>query len=198
MEAVEALLKAGVSAKTNAPASTPLLQVFAVSEAVAAKGEHFDSARWLQIRDLLIKNGATYDVFAATAMGDIEQAQRLSSADKSVAQARDRDGQTPLHWAVQNDQLPLTSFWLEAGAPPSATNFAGQTALHVAAAKGLVEQVKLLLAAHAPTDARDTNGCTPADAAIQARQPGTIRLFLNDIPNAEPRFPFTKPPPPAI
>jgi len=180
LEAVEALLKAGVSAKTNAPASTPLLQVFAVSEAVAAKGEHFDSARWLQIRDLLIKNGATYDVFAATAMGDIEQAQRLSSADKSVAQARDRDGQTPLHWAVQNDQLPLTSFWLEAGAPPSATNFAGQTALHVAAAKGLVEQVKLLLAAHAPTDARDTNGCTPADAAIQARQPGTIRLFLND------------------
>jgi ankyrin repeat protein len=180
LEVVEALLKAGVSARTNAPASAPLLQAFAVSKAMAAKGEHFDSARWLQIRDLLIKNGAAYDVFAATAMGDIEQAQRLSSADKSAGQARDRDGQTPLHWAVQNDQLPLTSFWLEAGVPPAATNFAGQTALHIAAAKGLVEQVKLLLAAHAPTEARDTNGCTPAEAAIQARQPGTIRLFLND------------------
>jgi ankyrin repeat protein len=103
-----------------------------------------------------------------------------------VAQARDRDGQTPLHWAVQYNQLPLTTFWLQAGASPAATNFAGQTASHIAAAKDLAEHLKLLLAAHAPTDARDTNGWTPLDAAIHAQQPETIRVLLSDK-NVPPR-----------
>ena len=178
LEAVEALLKAGVSAKTNAPGELPLLQAFAISEAAAVKARPSAIAqwqqtsnklksfgptqtrgftasirsqeaeqaarvaclapeRWMKIRDLLIKNGADYDAFAATAMADTNRAAQLLATDKNVVQARDRDGQTPLHWAVLNDQLPLTSFWLQAGASPAATNFAGQTPLHIAATKGL-------------------------------------------------------------
>jgi ankyrin repeat protein len=104
------------------------------------------------------------------------------SLDQNVVQARDRDGQTPLHWAVLNDQLPLTSFWLQAGASPAATNNAGQTPLHLAATKGLTEQVKLLLAANAPTAIRDTNGWTPLDAAIHAKQTDCIHLLLAKAP----------------
>ena len=138
--------------------------------------------RWRQIRNLLIKNGADYDAFAATALADTNRAVQLLAADKNVAQARDRDGQTPLHWAVLNDQLPLTSFWLQAGASSAATNFAGQTPLHIAATKGLTEQVKLLLVANAPTDIRDTNGWTPLDAAIQAKQTDCIHLLMAKAP----------------
>ena len=223
LEAVEALLKAGVSAKTNAPGELPLLQAFAISEAAAMKsmpsavaqwqqtsnmlgnfGPNADAGftasirsqeaeqaakvaslapeRWMQIRDLLIKNGAEYDAFAATALADTNRAVQLLAADKNVVQARDRDGQTPLHWAVLNDQPPLTSFWLQAGASPAATNFAGQTPLHIAAAKGLTEQVRLFLAANAPTDIRDTNGWTPLDAAVQARQSDCIHLLMAKAP----------------
>jgi len=180
LEAVQGLLKAGASAKDGQGGGMTLLQTFAVAEAVAARADHFDADRWLQIRQALISNGAVYDAFAATAMGDLEQARRLCAVDKNLARARDREGETPLHWAVQNDQLALTKFWLEAGAPPAATNLPGQTALHIAAAKDLVQQTKVLLAAHAATDARDTNGWTPLDAAIHARQAETIRVFLSD------------------
>jgi ankyrin repeat protein len=221
LEAVQALLKAGVSARTNSEGKPPLLRAFALSAAEAAKArasaleqwqqttnklkEYATSAdphflaqlqsreaeqaakvealapeRWQRILDQLIKNGADYDAFAATALGDTNQAQHLLSADKNVIQSRDGDGQTPLHWAVMTDQLPLTTFWLHAGVPTAATNSAGQTALHLAAAKGLAEHLKILLAAQAPTNVRDTNDWTPLDAAIQTKQTETIRLLLSD------------------
>jgi ankyrin repeat protein len=146
----------------------------------AARVETLAPERWLKIRDALIWHGANYDAFAATALGDINQAQRLLAADNNVIQARDRDGQTPLHWAVLTDQLPLTSFWIQSGVSLAATNSTGQTALHLAAAKGFIDQVKVLLAAQAPTDIRDTNGWTPLDAAIQANQSDSIRLLLEN------------------
>lgn len=223
LEAVQALLNAGVSTKTNAPDDLPVLQSFAISEAAAVRGwpsalaqwqqtsnqlknlgtnanpqflasiqsqaaqqlakvESLSPERWRQIRDLLIKNGAGYDAFAATAMADTAQATRLLAADKNVVLARDRDGQTLLHWAVLNDQLSFTSFWLQAGTSPAATNFAGQTPLHLAVSKGLVEHVKILLAANPPLDARDTNGWTPLDAAIQAKQSDCIHLLMVKAP----------------
>ena len=225
LEAVEALLKAGISAKTNAPGELPLLQAFAIAQAAAIRTRPSAIAQWQQtssmlknfgpntspsfiasmrsqeaeqasrvaalapehltkIRDLLIKNGADYDAFAATALADTNRVAQLLAADPKVVEVRDRDGQTPLHWAVINDQPLFTSFWLEAGASPAATNFAGQTPLHLAATKGLVEHVKLLLAANAPLDIHDTNGWTPLDAAIQARQTDCIHLLMARAPAA--------------
>lgn len=221
LEAVQALLKAGVSAKTNSEGNLPLLQAFALSAAEAAKArssaieqlqqtrdrlngfgtnvnpqflasfrsqeanqeakvESLAPERWQQILALLIKNGADYDAFAATALGDTNQMRLLLAANKNVIQSRDLDGETPLHWAVKTDQLPLTAFWLVSGASPAATNFAGQTPLHIAAGKNLVEHMKLLLAAHAPTEVRDTNGWTPLDTAEHSQNTEAIRLLLSD------------------
>jgi ankyrin repeat protein len=226
LEAVQALLKAGVPVKAIAPEDMPVLQSFAIAEAAAVKEwppavaqwqqcsnelknlgtnanpQHLASIisreaelsarvessspeRWRKIRDLLIKNGASYDVFAATAMADIAQINRLLAADKNVVQARDRDGQTPLHWAVSQNQLPLTSFWIQTGASLGQTNFSGQTPMHLAAAKGFVDQIKILLAANAPTGIRDTNGLTPLDAAIHAQQSDCIHLLMAKAPTAE-------------
>jgi len=223
LEAVEALFKAGVSAKTSAPGELPFMQAFALAEAAAVKSRPAIISQWQQtsnqlknfgpnanpeyvansrsqeadqaakvlalapehlrqIRDLLLKNGADYDVFAATALADTNRALQLLAADKNVVQARDHDGQTPLHWAVLNNLLPLTTFWLQAGASPAATNLAGQTPLHLAAMQGLTEQVSLLLAAKAPADVRDTNGWTPLDAAIHAGQSDCIHLLMANAP----------------
>jgi ankyrin repeat protein len=189
LEAVEALLDAGVSAREKPGHGYPVLQAFALAAASAEKSKDFPAERWASIRRLLEKHGAARDALAATGLGDLETARRLVAADKNVVLAADQQGDTPLHWAVRADRLPMTSFWLDAGAVPAATNFAGQTALHLAAAQGLADHVARLLAAHAPTDARDTNGLTPLDAAIQAKQTATIRLLL---PTGQPDVPAAR------
>ena len=140
--------------------------------------------RWHKLLEILIKNGADYDAFAATALGDTNQANRLLAADKGVAQTRDCNGQTPLHWAIQTDQSLMVAFWINAGTPLATTNAAGQTALHLAAANGKTEFVRALLSAHAPTDLHDTNGWTPLDAAIQNKQSDCIHLLLSENPVA--------------
>jgi len=153
---------------------------------LAAKVEMMAPKRWQAILEALIQHGADYDVFAATALGDTNRARRLLSADNSVFRARDCNGQTPLHWAVQTDRLPMASFWIAAGAPLDVTNDAGQTALHLAAVAGKVEFVKTLLAIKASTSIRDTNGWTPLDAALQAKQADCIHLLLPENPGAHP------------
>ena len=222
LEAVQALLSAGVSAKNSNTNCPTLLQSYSL--AANDNTRNFSSAtnqwnrlqdqlkadyiskadanfvaslrsqeasqadkvammaaeRWHKLLEILIKNGADFDAFAATAIGDTDQANRLLSANKSVAQARDCNGQTPLHWAVQADQPLMLAIWISAGTPLAATNAAGQTALHLAAANGKTEFVKALLSAHAPTDLHDTNGWTPLDAAIQKMQSDCIHLLLSE------------------
>ncbi len=178
LEAVEALLRAGVSPRGQPAGGWSVIQAFALGQAGASRQKDFSAERWAKLRDLLEKSGADCDAFATTALGDLRTARQLVSADKSVLRTVDHLGDTPLHWAVRNDQLPFTAFWLEAGVSAAVTNVSGQTALHLAAGQGLVEHVKLLLAAHAPADIFDTNGWTPLDSAIQAQQPTTIRLLL--------------------
>jgi ankyrin repeat protein len=222
LEAVQALLSAGVSAKDSNTNCPTLFQSFSLAANDNArnlpsatdqwhrlqdqlKADYIPKAdtsfvaslrsqeasqadkvammaadRWHKILEILIKNGADYDAFAATALGDTNQANRLLSADKGVAQARDCNGQTPLHWALQADQPQMVIFWINAGTPLAATNAAGQTALHLAAANGKTEFIKALLSAHAPTDIHDTNGWTPLDAAIQAKQTDSIHLLLGN------------------
>jgi len=145
----------------------------------AAKVARLAPDRWQKIQKLLIQHGADYDVFAATALNDTNRLARLTAADKNIAQARDGDGQTPLHWAVRTDRFPLVSFWIQSGVPLNATNSAGRTALHLAAAQGKVEFVKTLLAAHATNGIRDTNGWTPLYAAVRAKQPACIQLLMS-------------------
>jgi len=133
-----------------------------------------------QIRDLLIKGGAVYDVFCATAFDDLERAQELRAADKDIARSKDRLGQTPLHWAVHADRPRMTSFWITNGAFLPEANADHQTALHLAAANGSIDQLKLLLQAGAPIDVRDADGQTPLDVAIKAKQQEAIHLLLSD------------------
>jgi ankyrin repeat protein len=194
LEAVEALLDAGIHANANAGEGFSVLQSVALAEAAASRAKDFSEARWNRIRELLEKNGATFDVFAATGWGDLAAARRLVSANSGAVHARDYEGATPLHWAVKTDRPPMTSFWLEAGVAPAATNFAGQTPLHLAAANGFGTQVKVLLAANAPATARDTNGFTPLDVATEAQHSEVIRLLLGQEPvGARPERGITQP-----
>jgi ankyrin repeat protein len=177
LEAVEALLAANVKPTEN-PQGLTLLQTLSRSFAEAKKSKGFDTERWTKIHELLQKNGCSDDAFSTTGFGDLGAARNFFKTNPNVAQAKDNEGQSLLHWSVLTDQLPLTDFWLQSGASPVVTNSAGQTPLHLAAARGLTNQLMRLLAANPPLDVKDTDGLTAFDVAVQAKQTEAVRLLL--------------------
>ncbi|WAQ97288.1 NFKB1-like protein [Mya arenaria] len=64
-----------------------------------------------------------------------------------------KSGQTPLHHAVENDELSLAAYLiLQAGAKVNTKRFDGNTALHIACGRGNVGMVALLMAGGADPD----------------------------------------------
>lgn len=104
---------------------------------------------------------------------------------------RDKAGRLPLQAAVERaavvdefddnpeDPLALIGALLDADAPINAASGQGLTALHVAAALGLLDVVKLLLARGADASLRDEGfaGSTALDYAVQARQDAAAALL---------------------
>ena len=176
LEAVTALLQAGVAVQTKTTDGYSVLQV--ASRSIPGIPKENAKERRRAIRQLLEKNGAKMDAFAATGFGDRSAARQLMEQNREIVFARDPDGNTPLHWAIRENQIDLAEFWIKSGANLSATNLAGQTPLHLAAVGGLAELTQHLLDAGAPTGVRDTNGWTPFKAATEAKQSATIRLLL--------------------
>ena len=88
VEAVRALLKAGVSARGKTPSGVSVLQALALAETEGAHAKEFPAERWSRIRALLEDNGAEYDVLAATGLGDLETARHLLSANNDLIRAR--------------------------------------------------------------------------------------------------------------
>ena len=194
LEAVEALLAMNVSASVENTNGLTLLQSVSRAFVAGKNSKNFDAARWMKIHGLLQQAGGKEDVFSATGFGDLAMAQSFAATNLSAAQEKDCEGQTLLHWAVLTDQLPLTDFWLESGASPAVTNSAGQTPLHLAAARGLTNQVMRLLTANVPLGLKDTNGMTAFDVAVQAKQTEVIQLLLaKNQPGAESKYGISTP-----
>ena len=101
------------------------------------------------------------NVMEAAADGDAD-ALRLLLKVGGNPNARDEDGDTPLHAA----STPETVYELaRAGADMSAANDRQETALHTAAAEGDERVVAALLIAGADPHAADWAGCTPLHLA---------------------------------
>jgi len=85
---------------------------------------------------------------------------------------RDRDGNTPLHYASRRLHLEAAQLLLDKGADPSTQNHYGSTPLHGVAclsAKGkkVGEMVRLLLEHRADPNSRQCDGTTPLHYAIR-------------------------------
>ena len=83
----------------------------------------------------------------------------------SEVNAREWDGDTPLHSAAIGCDAGVVKVLLETGAGLDATDRYGSIPLHAAAGSGCPETVKVLLEAGARLNARDGDGATPLDAA---------------------------------
>jgi hypothetical protein len=91
--------------------------------------------------------------------------------------ARDVDGQTPLHWAVDKEDTAVVLVLLSNRADTSAQDALKHSALHRAAALGLGRIARLLLDRGADVNAKNSNGWTPVSADARASDKLARRRF---------------------
>ena len=108
------------------------------------------------------------EYFAAATAADVTDCIQSGANPK----ARDKNGRTPLHWAVRYNKNPaVIAVLLDAGADPKARDKYGQTPLHWAAEyNDNPAVIAVLLDAGANPRARDTDGETPWDY-VRDREP---------------------------
>ena len=85
----------------------------------------------------------------------------LLLANKADVNARDRDGNSPLHFAAFNDHKDIADLLLAKGAAVNAKTDKGVTPLHWAAMKGHKDVVELLLANTADVNAQTEQTVVP-------------------------------------
>lgn len=105
-------------------------------------------------------------VHLAVLAGSKDSLKLLNSAGAYMSAQDGTSGKTPLHHAVEQDNLPLSGFLiLEANCNVDATTFDGNTPLHLAAGIGLKGQTALLVAAGADTTLHNSDEETAFDLA---------------------------------
>ncbi|XP_008850217.1 B-cell lymphoma 3 protein [Nannospalax galili] len=105
------------------------------------------------------------------------------SADIAMATHADEDGDTPLHIAVVQENMPavhrLVSLFHHGGCELDVYNNLRQTPLHLAVITTLPAMVRLLVAAGSSPMALDRHGQTAAHLACEHRSPSCLQALLD-------------------
>jgi hypothetical protein len=122
--------------------------------------------------------GPTHD---AAMTGNIEKLATALKESPRLANVRDSEGATPLHWAVDQNQKAAVELLLASGADVNARKSNGVTALHIAAAMNRLDLAEILLNKGASRGAKDEKGRTPLSLARQRRLSDMIKLLESRI-----------------
>lgn len=106
-----------------------------------------------------------------------EEVKELITSEGLNINKTDESLRSPLHHAVNNNNLEVTAMLLELGADPHRGDKRGERPLHYATRDGSFEGVKLLLEYGALPDVKDNNGKKPFDHALESDQ-NEIAAFL--------------------
>ena len=102
----------------------------------------------------------------AAKRGDTATLRELVARNRSLLQARDKDGSTPLHCAAWHGDVETVRFLLDAGADINDQNQSshwGTTPLHAAAHGDQRAVAELLIARGADLHAKNLHGRTPLE-----------------------------------
>jgi hypothetical protein len=99
------------------------------------------------------------------------------SKDPGLLDAKNSDGETPLHQGAKYGQVEVLDVLLDKGSNVNAKTPEGATPLHFAAAFGQLEAVRLLVARGADVDPREETGITPIMAARAAGHDEVVKAL---------------------
>jgi ankyrin repeat protein len=117
-------------------------------------------------------------LIAAVRAGDLQAAGDLLRRGADVNEVA-ADGGAPLHWAVYDENLPLTDLLLARGAEVTTANREGMTPLALAAINGDAAAIGRLLDAGSEVDERSQNGETALMFAARTGANEAISLLLD-------------------
>ncbi|KAI1693124.1 ankyrin repeat domain-containing protein [Ditylenchus destructor] len=100
-------------------------------------------------------------------------------SEGAAINARDNNGQTPLHIAAANENPTIATTLIIAGADVNAKDKDGLTPLHIAAANENTKIAKDLVSDGAYVNARDKDGRTPLDVALDNERAFTVKYLLS-------------------
>lgn len=120
-------------------------------------------------------------VHAAAVNGDRSALLKLITADPSLRDREDQFGRTPLMYCVLADRLDCAEILLKAGASVNKTDHSQRAALHLAAQKGNVRFLKLLLSRRANWLQKDLEEMTPLHLATRHPSQKALALLLKHI-----------------
>jgi len=115
----------------------------------------------------------------AASLGNVEVLSYVLDNNLGNKNARDKDGKTPLMWAVSsNGSEELVEALIDHGSDVNIQDFLGGTALFYAASRGLSDQVRLLLENGAHTEIANIDGVTPLHAASVGGFTEAVELLI--------------------
>ncbi|XP_072316772.1 inversin [Eucyclogobius newberryi] len=120
-------------------------------------------------------------VHAAAVNGDRNTLLKLITAEPSLRDHEDQFGRTPLMYCVLADRLDCAEILLKTGASVNKADHSHRTALHLAAQKGNVRFLKLLLSRRANWLQKDLEEMTPLHLATRHPSPKALALLLKYI-----------------
>jgi ankyrin repeat protein len=133
------------------------------------------------VADLILTNKAEVNLHDAALLGDLTRAQTLLTDDPNMANDRDSDGQTPLHWAASRGHTEVAKLLLASNAEVNAESNSGETPLQLAAIGGHKEAAGLLLVHNADITAKNNlryPGWTPLHLAAARGHKEVAALLL--------------------
>ncbi len=138
---------------------------------------------------LLVKYGAQIDIFEASAIGLVDEVEKILASDPEQVNAFAQDGFQPLGLACFFGHLDIVNLLLQRGAQVDAAsrNPMQIMPLHSAVAGRSPEVVAALIEHRAPLDAPQAGDFTPLHAAAQNGDLAIVQLLLAAGADPNPR-----------
>jgi ankyrin repeat protein len=117
-------------------------------------------------------------IFIAIAGGHLSIVEMLLNHDKDLLEIKDRDGETPLQFAISQLQFGIVYRLLDQGANVHGTTRSGKNTLMYACQNGNLDILRLLLAAGVDAEARDVFQKTVLHYAASSRNVEAVRELI--------------------